>query len=83
MGSNLRQPAARPMKWLKKYIGGSGQQFDSKKLQLSEEPTILGVTYDLKGDVPEDSRVPGKRSCRTRSIRSSVHLCSLQVRLGS
>ena len=25
-----------------------GAQFDSKKLQLSEEPTILGVTYDLK-----------------------------------
>ena len=25
-----------------------GAQFDAKKLQLSEEPTILGVTYDLK-----------------------------------
>ena len=25
-----------------------GAQFDEKKLQLSEEPTILGVTYDLK-----------------------------------
>ena len=25
-----------------------GAQFDSKKLQLSEETTILGVTYDLK-----------------------------------
>ena len=25
-----------------------GAQFDAKKLQLSEEPTILGVTYDLR-----------------------------------
>ena len=29
------------------------------------------------------SRDPGKRSCRTRSIRSSVHPCCLQVRLES
>ena len=48
MGSNLRRLAIRHMKWLKKYTGGSELSFDSKKLQLSEEPTILGVTYDLK-----------------------------------
>ena len=29
------------------------------------------------------SRDPGKKSCRTRSIRSSAHLCCLQVRLES
>eukprot|EP00434_Breviolum_minutum_P005737 symbB.v1.2.005053.t1/scaffold291.1/size238869/18 len=35
------QPAQKVHSWL-------GAQFGAKKLQMSEEPTILGVTYDLR-----------------------------------